>query len=101
MPIAGDIVARDRAQGDGAARTGGLVRIGYRVQRLYPNDTWTGKRVDLHAPAVHGRHRDARSARDPSLFSGPQTVRSAGRSVTFRSSDAASLTVPLRPRGGV
>jgi len=26
-------------------RTDGLVRIGYRVTGLYPNDTWSGKRV--------------------------------------------------------
>ena len=39
--------------------------------------------------------------RDQNLLSGPQTVRAEGRSVTFRSNDAASLTVPLRPRGGV
>jgi hypothetical protein len=39
--------------------------------------------------------------RDPNLINGPQTVRAEGRSVTFRSSDSASLTVPLHPLGGV
>jgi hypothetical protein len=40
-------------------------------------------------------------ASDVHLFTGPQTVRAAGRSVTFDPADTASLTVPLRPQSGV
>ena len=43
----------------------------------------------------------AEVASDPQLFGGPQTVRAAGRGVAFDPSNAASLTVPLRPRNGV
>ena len=42
VPIAGDIVARDERKGMALRRTDGLVRIGYRVRGLYPNDTWSG-----------------------------------------------------------
>jgi hypothetical protein len=40
-------------------------------------------------------------ASDDKLFTRSQTVRAAGRSVTFSPSDVARLTVPLRPREGV
>jgi hypothetical protein len=82
-------------------RTDGLVRIGYRVSGLYPNDTWSGKRVTYTRLRCTGGTVTAQMLRDPHLINGPQTVRAEGRSVTFRSSDAASLTVPLRPHGGV
>jgi hypothetical protein len=101
VPIAGDIVARDERKGMALRRTDGLVRIGYRVRGLYPNDTWSGKRVTYTRLRCTGGTVTAQMLRDPNLISGPQTVRAEGRSVTFRSSDAASLTVPLRPRGGV
>jgi hypothetical protein len=39
---------------------------------------------------------------DATLFGErPQTVRAAGRSVSFRQDETANLTVPLRPRGSV
>ena len=101
MPIAGDIVARDERKGMALRRTDGLVRIGYRVRGLYPNDTWSGKRVTYTRLRCAGGTVTAQMLRDPNLINGPQTVRAEGRSVTFRSSDSASLTVPLRPRGGV
>ena len=101
VPIAGDIVARDERKGMALRRTDGLVRIGYRVRGLYPNDTWSGKRVTYTRLRCTGGTVTAQMLRDPNLINGPQTVRAEGRSVTFRSNDAASLTVPLRPRGGV
>ena len=40
-------------------------------------------------------------ASDEKLFSRPQAVTAAGRSVTFSPGDVGRLTVPLRPRDGV
>jgi len=38
---------------------------------------------------------------DANLFARVQTVRAAGRSVSFRPAETARLTVPLRPREAV
>jgi glycosyltransferase involved in cell wall biosynthesis len=101
VPLAGTVVARDKLKGMALRRTGGLLRIGYRVRGLYPNDTWSGGRVTYTRLRCTGGTVTARLLRDPNLINGPQTVRSAARSVTFRSNDEASLTVPLYPRNGV
>ena len=101
LPLAGAIVARDERKGMALRRTDGFVRIGYRVGGLYPNDTWSGKRVTYTRLRCGGGSVTARMERDPNLTSRPQTVSAAGRSVTFGSSDEASLTVPLVPRAGV
>jgi hypothetical protein len=101
VPLAGAVVARDELKGMALRRTHGLVRIGYRVQGLYPNDTWSGKRVTYTRLRCAGGAVTAHMSRDTNLVSGPQTVRADGRSVTFGSSDEASLTVPLHSRDGV
>jgi hypothetical protein len=101
VPLAGAVVARDDLKGMALRRTHGFVRIGYRVQGLYPNDTWSGKRVTYTRLRCAGGAVTAHMARDPNLVRGPQTVRASGRSVTFGSGDEASLTVPLRPLNGV
>ncbi len=101
VPLAGAVVARDELKGMALRRTDGLVRIGYRVQGLYANDTWSGKRVTYTRLRCAGGAVTAQMRRDPNLISGPQTVRADGRSVTFGSNDEAALTVPLRPRNGV
>jgi hypothetical protein len=100
VPLAGAVVARDVGRGMVLWRTGGLVRIGFRVQGLYPNDTWSGKRVTYTRLRCTGGDVTAQLKRDSNLIARPQTVRADGRSVTFRSNDA-TLTVPLRPRNGV
>jgi hypothetical protein len=101
VPLAGAVVARDDLKGMALRRTHGFVRIGYRVQGLYPNDTWSGKRVTYTRLRCVGGAVTAHMLRDTKLVSGRQTVRAGGRSVTFGSSDEASLTVPLRPLNGV
>ena len=101
VPLAGVVVARDKLKGMALRRTDGLLRIGYRVRGLYPNDTWSGKRITYTRLRCAGGTVTAQLLRDPNLVSGPQTVRAGRRSVTFRSNDEASLTVPLRPRNGV
>jgi glycosyltransferase involved in cell wall biosynthesis len=101
VPLAGAVVARDDLKGMALRRTHGFVRIGYRVQGLYPNDTWSGKRVTYTRLRCAGGAVTAHMARDPNLVRGSQTVRAGGRSVTFGSGDEADLTVPLRPLNGV
>jgi len=101
VPLAGAVVARDDLKGMALRRTHGFVRIGYRVQGLYPNDTWSGKRVTYTRLRCGGGTVTAHMLRDTKLVSGQQTVRAGGRSVTFGSSDEADLTVPLRPLNGV
>src|SRR5207249_10811092 len=97
VPLAGAVVARDVGRGMALRRTGGLVRIGFRVQGLYPNDTWSGKRVTYTRLRCTGGVVTAQLKRDPNLIARPQTVQSDGRSVTFGSNDP-TLTVPLPPR---
>jgi hypothetical protein len=77
------------------------VRIAYRVQGLYPNDTWSGKTVTYTRLRCAGGAVTAQMRRDLNLIPRPQTVRAEGRSVTFSSSDDATLTVPLHARNGV
>jgi glycosyltransferase involved in cell wall biosynthesis len=101
VPLAGEVVARDVRRGMVLRRTDGVLAIGYRVRGLYPNDTWSGKRVVYTRLRCTGGTVTAELASDVHLFSAPQTVRAAGKSVTFNPADTATLTVPLRPQGGV
>ncbi|TML15382.1 MAG: glycosyltransferase family 4 protein [Actinobacteria bacterium] len=101
VPLAGKVVARDVRKGMVLRRTDGVLAIGYRVRGLYPNDTWSGRRVVYTRLRCKGGTVTAELASDVHLFSRPQTVRAAGRSVTFDPADTASLTVPLRQQGGV
>jgi hypothetical protein len=98
VPLAGTVVARDEPKGIVIYRTGGLVRIGYQVQGLYGDDTWSRRRVTYTRLRCAGGRVTAVLAGDATLFGDrPQTVRSEGRSVTFRQDETARLTVPLRP----
>jgi hypothetical protein len=101
VPLAGAIVARDERKGMVLRRTDGLVRIGFRISGLYPNDVWSGPRVTYTRLRCTGGRLTARIASDANLFAVPQTVRSGQRSVTFRPSQTVSLTVPLRPQAGI
>lgn len=101
VPLAGEIVVRDERKGMALRRTDGLVRIGHRVSGLYPGDTWSGRRVAYSRLRCEGGKVTAQLASDPNLFSRPQTVSAGTRHVTFDPAETASLTVPLRPQGGV
>ena len=98
---AGEVIARDERKGMALRRTDGPLRLAYRVSGIYPGDTWSGRHATYTRLRCRGGSVTAEVASDPLLFSGPQTVRAAGRSVTFDPSNAGSLTVPLRPRNGV
>jgi glycosyltransferase involved in cell wall biosynthesis len=101
VPLAGAIVASDERKGMALRRTDGLLRIGYRVSGLYPNDTWSGKRVAYTRLRCAGGRVTAVMERDPNLLRRPQTVRADGRSVRFTSNDEATLAVPLHPSNGI
>ena len=102
VPLAGAVVARDEPKRMVLLRTGGLVRIGYRVSGLYRDDTWSGGRVVYTRLRCTGGRVTATLTGDETLFGDrPQTVRAAGRHVTFRQNETAQLRVPLRPRNGV
>ena len=102
VPLAGTVVAQDAPKGMVLYRTDGLVRIGYRVQGLYRQDTWSGRHVVYTRLRCNGGRVTAVLMGDATLFGDrSQTVRAKGRSVTFRQDSTARLTVPLRARGGV
>jgi hypothetical protein len=100
VPLAGEIVARDERKGMVLRRTDGPVRIGFRISGLYPNDVWSGRRVTYTRLRCTGGRVTARITSDVKLFSVPQTVRAAARSVTFQPGQTVNLTVPLRPNAG-
>jgi glycosyltransferase involved in cell wall biosynthesis len=101
VPLAGRIVARDLRRGLALRRTGGALRMAFHIRGLYPEDTWSGKRVTYTRLRCRGGTLTVRLTSDAALFTRAQTVRSGGRSVTLEPTDTASLTVPLRPRDGV
>jgi hypothetical protein len=101
VPLAGRVIARDQLKGMVLRKTDGLVRIGYRVNGLYPNDTWSGPRVTYTRLRCTGGSVTTELASDANLFSRPQRVRAGRRSVTFPPSESAHLTVPLHPRNGI
>ena len=102
VSLAGEVVARDRLKGMVVRRTDGLLRVGYRVSGLYPNDTWSGKSVTYTRLRCTGGAVTAVVQRDPNLTSRAQTVQTLQRKVTLVGDKQATLTVPLRPaRGGV
>jgi hypothetical protein len=102
VPLAGTLVRADEPKGMVLLRTGGLVRIGQRVQGLYKGDTWSGERVVYTRLRCTGGTVTVNLTGDATLFGDrAQTVRAGGRSVTFAQDETAELTVPLRPRNGV
>ena len=100
VPLAGRVIGRDEVRGMLLRRTDGLVAIASRVSGLSP-DKWSGRRVTYTRLRCRGGSVTAVVASDVNLFDRPQTVTSAGRSVTFSPQDVANLTIPLRPRDGV
>jgi glycosyltransferase involved in cell wall biosynthesis len=102
VPLAGTLVAGDEPKGIVLLRTDGLVGIGQRVEGLYRDDTWSGRRVVYTRLRCTGGEVSVDLAGDANLFDGrPQRVRAAGRKVTFAQDQRAELVVPLRPRNGV
>ena len=99
--LAGTPVARDEPKGIVLLRTKGLVRIGDRIEGLYPKDTWSARRVVYTRFRCTGGRVTASVSSDPKIFHRPQTIRANGRSLTFDPKDVVDFTVPLRPQGGI
>jgi glycosyltransferase involved in cell wall biosynthesis len=100
VPLAGRIIGRDELRGMLLRRTDGLVAIASHVSGVY-RDGWSGPKVTYTRLRCNGGSVTAVIASDANLFVQPQTVKAAGRSVTFSPGDVAHLTVPLRPHDGV
>jgi hypothetical protein len=101
VPLAGKVIGIDEVRGLVLRRTtDGQVAIASRLQGAYP-DGWSGPRVIYTRLRCRGGSVTATIASDDRLFSRPQTVKAAGRSVTFDPTDVARLTAPLAPRNGV
>jgi hypothetical protein len=101
VPLAGKVIGIDEVRGMVLRRTSdGLVAIASRVGGVYP-DGWSRPRVTYTRMRCKGGSVTAVVASDEKLFSRPQTVQAAGRTVTFSPGDVGRLTVPLTPHAGV
>jgi hypothetical protein len=100
VQLAGKVIGIDEVRGIVLRRTpDGLVALASRVAGMYP-DGWSGRKVTYTRLRCRGGSLTAAFGSDDKLFSGPQTVTAAGRSVSFDPSDVGHLTVPLRPVNG-
>jgi hypothetical protein len=103
--IAGRAVAADPRMGLRLYRVNGPVVILSHVAGLYPNDTWSGRKVTYERVDCTGGRLSVLLGSDPSLYRTDQvvTARVGGR-VVGRASipplGQARLTVPLRSSGG-
>jgi hypothetical protein len=101
VPLAGKVIGIDEVRGIVLRRTpDGLVAIASRVSGMYP-DGWSGRKVTYTRLRCRGGSVTAVVASDDKLFTRPQTVSAAGRSVTFDPGNVGRLVVPLQSRDGV
>ena len=101
VPLAGKVIGLDEVRGMVLRRTeDGMLAIASRVRGTFP-DGWSGHSVTYTRLRCTGGSVTAVVGSDDKLFSRPQTVAAAGRSVTFDPSGIGRLTVPLTPRDGV
>ena len=99
--IAGRPGARDAKLGLALYRVHGPLVVLTRVRGLYPNDTWSGRRVTYRRLRCHGGHLSVRLGTDEQLFETAQvvTARVAGRVVgriSVPPGEQPTLDVPLR-----
>ena len=101
VPLAGKVIGLDEVRGTVLRRTpDGLVAIASRVAGTFP-DGWSGRTVDLHAPALPRRERDGRRGeRRQALLATADGERSRSQR-HVRSLGRRDLTVPLKPTNGV
>src|SRR5206468_6747756 len=94
VPLAGKVIGLDEVRGIVLRRApDGLVAVASRVRGTYP-DGWSRRSVSYTRLRCRGGSVTAVVASDDKLFTRPQTVRAAGRRVTFDPSDVGRLTVP-------
>jgi len=99
--VAGRVLARDARIGLALYRVDGPLVVLTRVTGLYPNDTWSGRRVTYRRLRCTGGHLSVRLGTDEHLFSTAQTVSAqVGNRVVAQIRIAPSqqpvLIVPLR-----
>jgi glycosyltransferase involved in cell wall biosynthesis len=90
--IAGRVLARDDYAGTELLRTNGTLSIAYKTSGLYPNDTWSGKRVRYTQYHCAGGTVAVSLIGDGSLLHRLQTV--TGRSGANRASVTFSPALP-------
>jgi hypothetical protein len=100
--IAGRPVARDPKLGLALYRVDGPLVVLTRVTGLYPNDTWSGRRVTYRRLRCRGGRLAVRLGTDEHLFTTAQLVTAtvAGKIVArirIAPAEQPTLTVPLRP----
>ena len=101
----GEIVAQDFRRGVAVYRAAGPLRSMIRVTGLYPNDTWSGRRVTYVRQQCRGGTVTVTLHSDPSLFTRPSRVvarvrgRVAARALVPPATRGTPLTARLRPTG--
>lgn len=100
--IAGKLLARDPGIGLGLYRVNGPLVVLTRVNGLYANDSWAGRRVTYRRLHCTGGMLSVRLGTDAQLFAGEQVVvaREGGRSVAsvrIAPTEQPTLHVHLRP----
>jgi hypothetical protein len=100
--IAGDVLARDRKLGLALYRVDGPLVVLTRVRGLYPNDTWSGRRLTYRRLRCTGGRLAVRLGTDEHLFTATQLVTAtSGGHVVGRQrivpGEQPTPTVPLRP----
>ena len=97
---AGTVVARDPAIGVTLYRVDGPLVVPTHVAGLYPDDTWSGRRVTYTRTHCTGGHVTVTLGSDASLFAKPQLVLTGEQRVLVPSTGTKSVTLPLRPIAG-
>jgi dolichyl-phosphate-mannose-protein mannosyltransferase len=95
VPLAGDVVARDRPKGIVLVRTESPLRETQLVTGLYP-DTWSGPEVTYERYRCRGGRVSVLVQSDGHLFHRAQAVSSGGVRVRVPPGAARTFAVPLR-----
>jgi hypothetical protein len=95
VPLAGDVIARDRPKGIVLVRSASPLRETQLVRGLYP-DTWSGPRVTYRRYHCRGGRVAALVQSDGHLFRRAQIVSSGGVRVRVPPGAHRTITAPLR-----
>ncbi len=103
---AGTVVARDPGIGVTLYRVDGPLVVPTHVTGLYPNDTWSGRRVVYTRTHCHGGKLSVALGSDPSLFTRAQVVTARERGHVVRRAriapaESTDLVVALHPVASV
>lgn len=92
-------VATDRRLGVVLYRARGPLRADHRVRGIY-RDSWSGAKASYRIYDCKGGTLRAQVQQDKSLFPGPQTIRSGGKTFRVDSYAPVWIEVPLRSTAG-